>query len=740
MKRIILCILLLLCGWSSKVSSEELTWGSCTTYAPMPVLFIHGINSNCKTWDTAIPELEKYFQYRQERFNEPNYFISPFHPTRKGVTYFKDEKTNYESPAKLYLEAFDYGGEDAGKSFNHLDTYSDVLKRLIEGDDKSPGILKSYYGDNYNPTTDKLIIVAHSQGGLIARHYIQEKDGWKHVKRLITIGTAHTGSWLADKLIRRTREVPESEFIWILQEMAIRGLAKILKVEKIEDIEKGAIQDQQTELYQSPISILGHAYNTFLWHLNNGSGLRNLQDNVEVVCIVGKIGKLFYKDSDAIVSGNSQRGESEILPVKYFEPISIIDIKDGLKGFHGNQTNQWDKIRQSLDGIPDKGTKTYDTPCVTLGTSTVTPGTYSLYYLGSSDNFYITGKIQDYIPASCSITVEIDSEGNYASDKDGQIKERQDLIQPIDMNTESQELPQKPAKLNASFNFHPTNLLTQGSHTFRVTIKNPAGLIGTSTTKEGFDWIPFMIVGLPVVEVPIQKSASPATPIAGGFQAASSLFFWDNQNNYWERWINSNLRVDSDNIIRYNAGTSNLDNPNLRHRVYLESRIYPAGSIYPKASCVNKKETQAITYTYASPPFKLLPFTKADNTVVYRPDVDDNGTITYPEDMVTFTNNEVIFTPKKDALPNLNFGPIIPGNPMYTYPLHIIIPPEYQGVSSHELDIYINQVGGLYALESLQKAFDYSQALSSQQGFNPTINIAWAQNADLTNDGITGFG
>ncbi|MEW6609050.1 MAG: hypothetical protein AB1414_16660, partial [bacterium] len=34
----------------------------------------------------------------------------------------------------------------------------------------------------------------------------------------------------------------------------------------------------------------------------------------------------------------------------------------------------------------------------------------------------------------------------------------------------------------------------------------------------------------------------------------------------------------------------------------------------------------------------------------------------------------------------------------------------------------------------------YSQALSNQQGFNPTINLAWAQNADLTNDGITCFG
>ncbi|MEW6609549.1 MAG: PQQ-binding-like beta-propeller repeat protein, partial [bacterium] len=94
--------------------------------------------------------------------------------------------------------------------------------------------------------------------------------------------------------------------------------------------------------------------------------------------------------------------------------------------------------------------------------------------------------------------VEINSAGNYAYDENGSIRDRQDLIKPINMNTESQELP-KGTKLNARFNFHPTNLLTQGSHTFRVTIKNPAGLIGTATTKEGFDWIPFEIIPKPTL-------------------------------------------------------------------------------------------------------------------------------------------------------------------------------------------------------------------------------------------------
>ncbi|MEW6609325.1 MAG: M23 family metallopeptidase, partial [bacterium] len=91
-----------------------------------------------------------------------------------------------------------------------------------------------------------------------------------------------------------------------------------------------------------------------------------------------------------------------------------------------------------------------------------------------------------------------------------------------------------------------------GTHTVGVETQRLSTLAnGDLDTREiGTDSVQVIVDNSTrVVEVPIQKSASPATPIAGGFQAASSLYFWDNQNNYWERWINSNLRVDSDNII-----------------------------------------------------------------------------------------------------------------------------------------------------------------------------------------------
>ncbi|MEW6609550.1 MAG: M23 family metallopeptidase, partial [bacterium] len=144
----------------------------------------------------------------------------------------------------------------------------------------------------------------------------------------------------------------------------------------------------------------------------------------------------------------------------------------------------------------------------------------------------------------------------------------------IDSNhLHTQNYPAGTTNISYSTNWNTTQV-NDGSHTVNVnsySVSREGRLVNNQPVQQeieriiGTDSVKAIVDNSTrVVEVPIQKSASPATPIAGGFQAASSLYFWDNQNNYWERWINSNLRVDSDNIIRYNAGTSNLDNPNLR--------------------------------------------------------------------------------------------------------------------------------------------------------------------------------
>jgi triacylglycerol esterase/lipase EstA (alpha/beta hydrolase family) len=44
---------------------------------------------------------------------------------------------------------------------------------------------------------ERVDIVAHSLGGMVARYYIERLDGAKHVQRLITIGSPHHGTAMA---------------------------------------------------------------------------------------------------------------------------------------------------------------------------------------------------------------------------------------------------------------------------------------------------------------------------------------------------------------------------------------------------------------------------------------------------------------------------------------------------------------------------------------------------------------
>ena len=50
---------------------------------------------------------------------------------------------------------------------------------------------------------DRLVIVAHSLGGLIARHYIQALGGAAHVDQLVTLATPHRGTPAAALVARR---------------------------------------------------------------------------------------------------------------------------------------------------------------------------------------------------------------------------------------------------------------------------------------------------------------------------------------------------------------------------------------------------------------------------------------------------------------------------------------------------------------------------------------------------------
>ena len=81
--------------------------------------------------------------------------------------------------------------------------------------------------------TDRVALVGHSMGGLIARHYVKFLGGRDHVSRLACLGSPHYGTWFGATapIARGTRQIlPGSEFLNALNDPRVPHGVPILNI------------------------------------------------------------------------------------------------------------------------------------------------------------------------------------------------------------------------------------------------------------------------------------------------------------------------------------------------------------------------------------------------------------------------------------------------------------------------------------------------------------------------------
>jgi len=161
-----------------------------------PILFIHGLGSDDKTWNTTSDALSN--QYGYINGGTLHYCLNPDGDvtTSDAGTYFsKYDFLNNISEGDFYTVNFDLSQGGIPNPPMMLDVLSNQSAIVKQG-----WALQDAIGQILDVTgADRIVLVGHSMGGLAAREYIQDTMKWQpsgyhHVVKLHTIDTPHGGS------------------------------------------------------------------------------------------------------------------------------------------------------------------------------------------------------------------------------------------------------------------------------------------------------------------------------------------------------------------------------------------------------------------------------------------------------------------------------------------------------------------------------------------------------------------
>lgn len=169
---------------------------SVEQHLPYPILLIHGLGSDYRTWDS----LKNTFQHRfgWSYGGNMNFCLNQDGNLATGnkVIDYRDW-TNVASlrAADFYTANFNVGmnGQDVSATNPSVQSnQAAIVKQGLAVRDAIKHILQV-------TGKDKVVLLGHSMGGLASREYLQNSSNWQaegrhHVAKLATLGTPHGGS------------------------------------------------------------------------------------------------------------------------------------------------------------------------------------------------------------------------------------------------------------------------------------------------------------------------------------------------------------------------------------------------------------------------------------------------------------------------------------------------------------------------------------------------------------------
>lgn len=160
---------------------------------PYPVLFVHGLNSSSETWSS----FKNYLTSTGlSDGGTMNYCLNS-----DNDLYYSNltDITDFNSPISagdLYFINFNVDADGTAYGSSHNTTSQSNLAAIV----KQGRAIKSAIAHILQVTNkNKVVIVAHSMGGLATREYLQNPNLWQadnqhHIAKLFTLGTPHGGS------------------------------------------------------------------------------------------------------------------------------------------------------------------------------------------------------------------------------------------------------------------------------------------------------------------------------------------------------------------------------------------------------------------------------------------------------------------------------------------------------------------------------------------------------------------